>query len=114
MRLELKDVTKRVAGGVANDHVDVEVRDAESHALRGALPVGVQQRVEIVKALYREAQVLILDEPTAVLTPQETEELFGIMRSLKEGGKSLIFITHKLKEVLAIADRITVLRRGRV
>ena len=78
------------------------------------LPVGVQQRVEIVKALYREAQVLILDEPTAVLTPQETEELFGIMRSLKEAGKSLIFITHKLKEVLAIADRITVLRRGRV
>ncbi len=78
------------------------------------LPVGVQQRVEIVKALYREAQVLILDEPTAVLTPQETEELFRVMRSLKEAGKSIIFITHKLKEVLAIADRITVLRRGKV
>ncbi len=78
------------------------------------LPVGVQQRVEIVKALYREAEVLILDEPTAVLTPQETEELFRVMRSLKEAGKSIIFITHKLKEVLAVADRITVLRRGRV
>jgi ABC-type uncharacterized transport system ATPase subunit len=78
------------------------------------LPVGVQQRVEIVKALYREAQVLILDEPTAVLTPQETEELFRVMRSLKAAGKSIIFITHKLKEVLAVADRITVLRLGKV
>ncbi len=78
------------------------------------LPVGVQQRVEILKALYREADVLILDEPTAVLTPQETEELFEVMRSLKEGGKSVIFITHKLKEVLAVADRITVLRGGKV
>ncbi len=78
------------------------------------LPVGVQQRVEILKALYREAEVLILDEPTAVLTPQETDELFEIMRSLKDGGKSVIFITHKLKEVLAIADRITVLRGGKV
>jgi general nucleoside transport system ATP-binding protein len=78
------------------------------------LPVGVQQRVEILKALYRDAQVLILDEPTAVLTPQETEELFAVLRSLKESGKSVIFITHKLKEVLAIADTITVLRGGRV
>jgi general nucleoside transport system ATP-binding protein len=78
------------------------------------LPVGVQQRVEIVKALYRQAEILILDEPTAVLTPQETEELFEVMRSLKASGKSVIFITHKLKEVLAVADRITVLRRGRV
>jgi ABC-type uncharacterized transport system ATPase subunit len=78
------------------------------------LPVGVQQRVEIVKALYRDAEVLILDEPTAVLTPQETDELFDVLRSLKQSGKSIIFITHKLKEVLAIADRITVLRRGRV
>jgi simple sugar transport system ATP-binding protein len=78
------------------------------------LPVGVQQRVEIVKALYRQAEVLILDEPTAVLTPQETEELFAVMRSLKEAGRSIIFITHKLKEVLAVADRITVMRRGSV
>jgi len=78
------------------------------------LPVGVQQRVEIIKVLYRYADILILDEPTAVLTPQEAEELFGIMRSLVAQGKSIIFITHKLKEVLAIADRITVLRAGRV
>jgi simple sugar transport system ATP-binding protein len=78
------------------------------------LPVGVQQRVEIVKALYREAEVLILDEPTAVLTPQETEELFSVMRSLKAAGTSIVFITHKLKEVLVIADRITVMNRGRV
>ncbi len=77
------------------------------------LPVGIQQRVEILKALYRDAEALILDEPTAVLTPQEIEELFEIMRSLKDGGKSVIFITHKLKEVLAIADRITVLRGGK-
>ena len=78
------------------------------------LSVGEEQRVEIVKALYRGAEVLILDEPTAVLTPQEAEDLFAIMRSLIGEGKSIIFITHKLKEVLAIADRITVLRDGRV
>ncbi|HIE38458.1 MAG TPA: ABC transporter ATP-binding protein, partial [Anaerolineae bacterium] len=79
-----------------------------------ALPVGVQQRVEIIKLLYREADILILDEPTAVLTPQEVEELFKVVRSLVAQGKSVIFITHKLKEVMAIADRITVLRNGRV
>ncbi len=78
------------------------------------LPVGVQQRVEILKVLYREARVLILDEPTAVLTPQEVEELFGILRGLAKGGRSIIFITHKLKEALALADRIVVLRAGRV
>ncbi|CAN5466361.1 ABC transporter ATP-binding protein [soil metagenome] len=77
------------------------------------LPVGVRQRVEIIKALYRRSDVLILDEPTAVLTPQEGDELFAIMRSLAAGGTSIIFITHKLNEVLEIADRITVLRRGR-
>ena len=78
------------------------------------LPVGIQQRVEIVKALHRDASVLILDEPTAVLTPGETEELFRIMRDLKASGTSLIFISHKLKEVQEIADRITVIRRGKV
>jgi simple sugar transport system ATP-binding protein len=78
------------------------------------LPVGVQQRVEIIKLLYREADILILDEPTAVLTPQEADELFKIMRSLAEQGKSIIFITHKLREVLEIADRITVIRGGQV
>ena len=78
------------------------------------LPVGVQQRVEIVKTLYRKAEVLILDEPTAVLTPQEVEDLFRIMRELTTRGVSIVFITHKLKEVLAIADRITVMRAGQV
>jgi len=83
-------------------------------AIVGDLPVGVQQRVEIVKALYRNASILILDEPTAVLTPQEAEDLFRIMRELTERGVSIIFITHKLKEVLAVSDRITVMRAGKV
>ena len=73
----------------------------------------MQQRAEILKALYRGAEILILDEPTAVLTPQEASELFTIIRSLQEGGKSIIFISHKLNEVLEIADRITVLRQGK-
>ena len=77
------------------------------------LSVGIQQRVEIIKVLYREADILILDEPTAVLTPQEVEGLFKILKTLIEKGKSIIFITHKLKEVMAVADRITVLRAGR-
>ncbi|MGH3029728.1 MAG: ABC transporter ATP-binding protein [Gaiellaceae bacterium] len=78
-----------------------------------SISVGMQQRVEILKALYRGAEILILDEPTAVLTPQEAGELFDIIRSLQSEGKSIIFITHKLDEVLAISDRITVLRRGK-
>ncbi len=78
------------------------------------LPVGAQQRVEIIKALYRQAEILILDEPTAVLTPQETDDLFEVIRALAAQGKSIIFISHKLKEVRAIADRVTVLRAGRV
>ena len=86
----------------------------EPDALIEDLPVGVQQRVEIIKALSRDAKVLILDEPTAVLTPQETDELISIMRELKEAGTSIVFITHKLREVRAIADRITVIRRGKV
>lgn len=83
-------------------------------ALIGDLPVGLQQRVEILKTLYRNAKILILDEPTAVLTPQEAEDLFRIMHDLTERGVSIIFITHKLKEVLAVADRITVMRAGRI
>ncbi len=78
------------------------------------IPVGVQQRVEILKALFRHANILILDEPTAVLTPQEIQDLFRIMRQLKERGVSIVFITHKLKEVLEIADRIIVMRGGKV
>ncbi len=86
----------------------------EPGAMVRDLPVGVQQRVEIIKLLYRKADILIFDEPTAVLTPQEVDELFKIMRSLTAQGKSIIFITHKLREVLDVADRITVIRRGAV
>jgi general nucleoside transport system ATP-binding protein len=78
------------------------------------LPVGVQQRVEIIKALSRDAKVLVLDEPTAVLTPQETDELMGIMRQLAKTGTSIVFITHKLREVKAVSDKITVIRLGKV
>jgi ABC-type uncharacterized transport system ATPase subunit len=88
--------------------------DVDPDALVENLPVGIQQRVEIVKALVRNAKVLILDEPTSVLTPAETEDLFRIIRELKATGTSIIFISHKLKEVQAIADTITVLRRGQV
>ena len=83
-------------------------------ALVGDLSVGEQQRVELVKALFREADILILDEPTAVLTPGEVDDFFGVVRNLIDQGKSIVFITHKLREVLAVADRITVLRGGRV
>ena len=100
-RREVIDVSKRYGLPVDPDAV-VE-----------NLPVGAQQRVEIVKALTREVDLLILDEPTAVLTPQETDELLAVMRTLTQAGKSIVFITHKLKEVKAIADRITVIRRGR-
>jgi ABC-type uncharacterized transport system ATPase subunit len=79
-----------------------------------SLSVGQQQRVEILKMLYRDAQILVLDEPTAVLTPSETEDIFGLLRNLAKDGRSIIFISHKLKEVLEIADRITVIRRGKV
>src|SRR5262245_7807298 len=82
-------------------------------ALVSSITVGQQQRVEILKALYRGADILILDEPTAVLTPQEATELFAIIKSLQEDGKSIIFISHKLNEVLEIGDRTTVLRRGK-
>ncbi|MDF2806473.1 MAG: heme transporter ATP-binding protein [Cellulosimicrobium sp.] len=88
--------------------------EVDPDAMVEDIPVGVQQRVEIIKALSRDARVLILDEPTAVLTPQETDELIAIMRQLKAAGTSIVFITHKLREVRAVADRITVIRRGKV
>ena len=115
------EVTTR--GGVLNhQQVADELRalsaryglDVDPDARVDTLSVGQQQRVEIVKALYRRAQVLILDEPTAVLTPQEADGLFQVMRGLRSEGKSLVFISHKLREVLAVADRITVMRGGRV
>jgi simple sugar transport system ATP-binding protein len=88
--------------------------DVDPDAIVEQLPVGVQQRVEIIKALSRDAKVLVFDEPTAVLTPQETDELMGIMRQLKEQGTGIVFITHKLREVREVADRITVIRLGKV
>ncbi|WP_439591602.1 ABC transporter ATP-binding protein [Microbacterium sp.] len=102
----------------ARQHVrDVAKRfgfEVDPDALVGDLPVGVQQRVEIIKALSREAKVLVFDEPTAVLTPQETDELMAIMRQLRDEGTSIVFITHKLREVREVADRITVIRLGKV
>jgi general nucleoside transport system ATP-binding protein len=88
--------------------------EVDPHTYVKDLPVGIQQRVEIIKVLYRSADILILDEPTAVLTPQEVEGLFKIINTLIKAGKSIIFITHKLKEVLAVADDISVLRLGRM
>ena len=107
--LDRREAEKRVA--------EISTRfqlSADPSAYVRDLPVGVQQRVEIIKLLYRQADILILDEPTAVLTPQESDELFKIMRSLASQGKSIIFITHKLREVMDVADRITVIRQGRV
>jgi simple sugar transport system ATP-binding protein len=108
-KLDRKEVAQKVRD--LSHQYGLEV---DPEAIVGDLPVGIQQRVEIIKALYRNANILILDEPTAVLTPQEAEDLSHIMHQLTDKGVSIIFITHKLKEVLAIADRITVMRAGRV
>jgi len=88
--------------------------DVDPDAVVADLPVGVQQRVEIIKSLIRDAKILVLDEPTAVLTPQETDELMQIMRDLAAAGTSIIFITHKLREVQAVSNKITVIRQGKV
>ena len=88
--------------------------NVDPEAIISNVSVGMQQRVEILKMLYRDAEVLIFDEPTAVLTPQEIEELMKIMKNLIQEGKSIILITHKLKEIKAIADRCTVIRRGQL
>jgi general nucleoside transport system ATP-binding protein len=101
-RREVREISERYSLAVDPD------------ALVENLPVGVQQRVEIIKVLFREAEVLVFDEPTAVLTPQEVEEFFGIVRGLRDAGKAIIFITHKLKEILEVSDRTMVLRRGKV
>ncbi len=107
--LDMERMLRDVAESCKRYKLDVDIE-----APVYQLPVGVQQRVEILKALYRGADVLILDEPTSVLTPGETEELFNAVRELKADGKTVIFISHKLREVLAICDRITVLKRGKV
>jgi len=108
----LLDVNKILKG--VKDFCDRFKLEVDLKAPVYTLPVGVQQRVEILKALYRGADILILDEPTSVLTPQEVEELFKAIRALKEQGKTVIFISHKLREVMALCDRVTVLRRGKV
>ncbi len=115
------EITRR-AGVLSRSGAERRVRalskqyglEVDPTAMVEDLPVGTQQRVEIIKALYRNADILILDEPTAVLTPQEANELFRIMKDLTAEGVSIIFITHKLKEVLAVADRIGVLRGGKI
>src|ERR671922_271055 len=127
-RLQMSGITKRYPGAMANA-VFLDRREARRRIIElgkrfgfevdpdakvETLSVGWQQRVEILKALYREARILVLDEPTAVLTPQETVEIFAVLRRLADDGHSIIFISHKLYEVLEIADRITVIRRGRV
>ena len=132
MLIPVFTVTENIMLGVESTSGPVQVLDrgrargrivelSEQHGLRvdpdaiiEDLPVGVRQRVEILKTLYRNSSLLVLDEPTAVLTPQEIVDLFEVMRSLKAAGTSIIFITHKLNEVVEIADRITVLRRGKV
>ncbi len=88
--------------------------EVDPNAIIEEIPVGLQQRVEIIKVLFRSADVIVFDEPTAVLTPQEVTEFFGIIRSLRDAGKALVFITHKLHEVLEVADRISVLRAGQI
>ncbi len=106
--LDRKAAAKRITEISKTYHLEVD-----PHAYVRDLPVGIQQRVEIIKVLYRQANILILDEPTAVLTPQEVEELFNIMKLLTGQGVSIIFITHKLKEVLAVSQKISVIRRGK-
>lgn len=101
-RIQIMEIAKRFSFEIDPD------------ALIEDLPVGVQQRVEIIKALFFNAKIIILDEPSAVLTPQETDELLNVMRELKKQGKSIIFITHKLREVQEVADEITIIRLGKV
>ncbi len=109
-----------LAGGLAHARAELE-KLARDYALEvpldtvvSELPVGLQQRVEILKALYRRAEILILDEPTAVLTPQEADALFAMLRRLRDEGKSVILVTHKLREIMAITDRVTVMRQGAI
>ena len=107
--VDRREASKRIAALAARFGFDLD-----PDAAVGSLSVGQQQRVEILKALYRDARILVLDEPTAVLTPHETKEIFALLRRLAADGHSIVFISHKLYEVLEVADRITVIRRGRV
>ena len=107
--IDRRAARERVADLGARHHLEVD-----PGAVVGSLSVGVRQRVEILKALYRDARVLILDEPTAVLTPQERDGLFRVLKALAADGRTILFVTHKINEVMAIADRVTVFRDGRV
>ena len=107
--LNLKQAAARIRALSAQHHLAVD-----PDALTNTLPIGVQQRVEILKLLYRDARLLILDEPTAVLTPPEKDRLFTVLRGLRAEGRSIIIVTHKLHEILDLADRVTVMRDGRV
>ena len=109
LRLDIKDAEAKIAA--ASEKYDLRV---EPHALVSTLSVGEQQRVEILKVLFRGAKILILDEPTAVLTPQEITELFATLERLKKDGVSIVFISHKLNELMSISDRISILRRGKI
>lgn len=109
MRLDLEQAKKRIVE--LSEHYELQV-DPDAYVWQ--LSVGQQQRVEILKALFREASILILDEPTAVLTPQEATELFKILRGFASENKAVVFISHKLKEVMSVSDRVTVIRQGRV
>ena len=108
-----------LAAGAARARAEIAALEREYalevdlDALVGDLPVGLQQRVEILKALFRGAQVLILDEPTGVLTPQEADHLFRILRNLRDQGHTVILITHKLREIMAVTDNVIVMRAGR-
>ncbi|MGF7158861.1 simple sugar transport system ATP-binding protein [Rhodoligotrophos appendicifer] len=108
-RLDLKSHERRLAA--LSDSFGFEIEPSQTVS---RLPIGMQQRVEILKSLYRDADLLILDEPTSVLTPGEARSFFGVLRKLKEAGKTILFITHKLEEVMELSDRVTVMRGGRV
>lgn len=107
--IDTQAARRRIAELARTHHLDID-----PNAIVGQLPIGKQQRVEILKALYRDAEILILDEPTAVLAPAERDGLLKIMRELADKGKTLLFVTHKLNEIMAVADRVTVMRRGEV
>ena len=106
--LTMVEARKKVVDLSEKYHLNVDV-----DAITSEITVGMQQRVEILKMLYRDNEILIFDEPTAVLTPQEIDELMGIMKDLTTEGKSILFITHKLNEIKAVADRCSVLRKGK-
>ncbi len=108
VQIDFKAAAKAIQKYIDNYHMDVQLNKRINQ-----ISVGEAQRVEIIKTLYRGADILILDEPTAVLTPQETDKFFEILRSLKADGKSIVFISHKLNEVMEISDRITVMRQGK-